>query len=230
MGTLFIVATPIGNLQDITLRAIKVLQTVDVIACEDTRKTGILLSQILPVGVNKPRLVSYYEQNELQRIPEVISALKDNLKIALVSDAGTPLISDPGFKLVRECIKEGVRVESIPGPSSVITALAVSGLPTDKFLFLGYPPRKPGHRKSLFENVKSAESLIKSTVIFFEAPHKIIRTLEELKEVFGDIDIVLCRELTKTYEEIRREKISISIEHFTKTTPKGEFVLLFNLS
>lgn len=228
MGTLYIVATPIGNLQDITLRAIKVLQTVDVIACEDTRKTGILLSQILPVGVNKPRLVSYYEQNELQRIPEVISALKDNLKIALVSDAGTPAISDPGFKLIRECIKEGIKVESIPGPSSVITSLTVSGLPTDKFLFLGYPPRKPGHRKSLFVNAKESLKLVKSTLIFFEAPHKILRTLEELKEVFGDINIVLARELTKTYEEIRREKISNSINHFTKISPKGEFVILFN--
>lgn len=228
MGTLFVVATPIGNLQDITLRAIKVLQTVDVIACEDTRKTGILLSQILPVEVNKPRLVSYYEQNELQRIPEVISALKDNLKIALVSDAGTPAISDPGFKLIRECIKEGIKVESIPGPSSVITSLTVSGLPTDKFLFLGYPPRKPGHRKSLFVNAKESLKLVKSTLIFFEAPHKILRTLEELKEVFGDINIVLARELTKTYEEIRREKISNSINHFTKISPKGEFVILFN--
>lgn len=230
MGTLYIVATPIGNLQDITLRAIKVLQNVDAIACEDTRKAGMLLSQILPVGVNKPRLVSYYEQNELQRIPEIISALKDNLKIALVSDAGTPAISDPGFKLIRECIKEGIKVESIPGPSSVISALVSSGLPTDKFLFLGYPPRKPGHRKSLFENILTANTVIKSTIILFEAPHKILRTLEELKEVFGDIDIVICRELTKIHEEIRREKISSSTEHFTKTNPKGEFVLLFNLS
>lgn len=228
MGTLFVVATPIGNLQDIALRAIKVLQTVDVIACEDTRKTGLLLSQALPVGSNRPRLVSYYEQNELQRIPEVIAAIKDGLNIALVSDAGTPAISDPGFKLVRECIKEGIKVESIPGPSSVITALTVSGLPTDKFLFLGYPPRKPGHRKTLFENVKSASNLVKSTIIFFEAPHKIIRTLEELKNVFGDIEIVLCRELTKVYEETRREKISSSTEHFTKTIPKGEFVILLH--
>lgn len=230
MGTLFIVATPIGNLQDITLRAIKVLQTVDVIACEDTRKTGTLLSQILPVGVSKPRLVSYYEQNELQRIPEVIAAIKDGLNIALVSDAGTPMISDPGFKLVRECIKEGIKVESLPGASSVITALTVSGLPTDKFLFLGYPPRKPGHRKTFFENTASMIQIMKATVTMFEAPHKLLRTLGEMKEVFGDIEIVLCRELTKTYEEIRREKISTSIEHFTKTIPKGEFVLLFNLS
>ena len=227
MGNLYIVATPIGNLQDITLRAIKVLQSVDVIACEDTRKTGILLSQALPIESPKPRLVSYYEQNELQRIPEVIGALKDGLNIALVSDAGTPAISDPGFKLIRECIKEGIKVESIPGASSVITALTLSGLPTDKFLFIGYPPKKPGHRKTLFENLIKLP--IKTTIILFEGPHHIIRTLEGMKEIFGDIDIVICRELTKIYEETRREKISKSLEHFTKTNPKGEFIILFHL-
>src|SRR3989344_2878663 len=230
MGTLYVVATPIGNMQDITLRAINVLQTVDVIACEDTRKTGLLLSKVLPVDINKPRLVSYYEQNELQRIPEIINALKDGLNIALVSDAGTPTISDPGFKLVRECIREGIKVESIPGPSSVITALTVSGLPTDKFLFVGYPPKKPGHRNTFFKNIASMIQIIKATIIMFEAPHKLLRTLVEMKEAFGDIDIVLCRELTKTYEEVRREKISESIEHFARFTPKGEFVILLSIN
>ncbi|MBI4096671.1 MAG: 16S rRNA (cytidine(1402)-2'-O)-methyltransferase [Candidatus Levybacteria bacterium] len=227
MGTLFVVATPIGNLQDITLRAIKTLQAADAIACEDTRKTGILLSQVLPEGL-KPRLVSYYEQNEMQRIPEIINALKNGLSIALVSDAGTPTISDPGFKLVRECVREGIKIESIPGPSSVISSLVSSGLPTDKFLFVGYPPKKPGHRNTFFKNIASMIQIIKATIIMFEAPHKIIRTLQELKEVFGDMDIVICRELTKIHEEIRREKISASLAHFTKTTPKGEFVILLN--
>jgi len=226
MGILYIVPTPIGNLQDLTLRAVKVLQEVDVIACEDTRKTGILLSQALSPDCKKPRLVSYYEQNELQRIPEVIAALKDGLNIALVSDAGTPTISDPGFKLVRECIGQGIKIESLPGASSAITALTASGLPTDKFLFVGYPPKKSGHRKTLFENLTKMP--LKTTIILFEGPHHIIRTLEGMKEVFGDIDIVICRELTKIYEEIRREKISESIAHFTKTLPKGEFVILFN--
>lgn len=232
MGILYIVATPIGNLQDITLRAIKILQSVDVIACEDTRKTGILLQKIASENLQghalekKPCLVSYYEQNELQRIPEVIAAIKDGLNIALVSDAGTPTVSDPGFKLVRECIKEGIKVESIPGPSSVITALTVSGLPTDKFLFVGYPPKKTGHRKSFFENLGKLP--IKTTIIFFEGPHRLIRTLEGIMEAFGDVEIVICRELTKIYEEIRREKISKSLEHFTKTLPKGEFVILLN--
>ena len=228
MGILYIVATPIGNLQDITLRAIEVLKTVDAIACEDTRKTGLLLSRILPINTTKPRLVSYYEQNELQRIPEIINALKNGLNVALVSDAGTPTISDPGFKLVREAIREGIKVESIPGPSSVISSLVSSGLPTDKFLFVGYPPKKPGHRKTLFENLTKLP--IKTTIILFEAPHKIVRTLNELNDIFGDIDIVICRELTKIHEEIRRSKISNSIDHFSKTNPKGEFVVLFNLS
>ena len=234
MGTLYIVATPIGNLQDISIRAIQTLKSVDAIACEDTRRTGILLQEIMALDTTnitnnpvKPRLISYYEQNELQRIPEIISALKNGLSIALVSDAGTPTISDPGFKLVRECIKEGIKVESIPGPSSVISGLVSSGLPTDKFLFAGYPPKKPGHRKKLFENLKKMP--IKTTIILFQGPHHLIRTLTEMKDVFGDIDIVTCRELTKIYEEIRREKISISIDHFTKATPKGEFVVLFNL-
>jgi len=233
-GTLFIVATPIGNLQDITLRAIKILQTVDVIACEDTRKTGLLLQNLasqIPQGeaLQKPKLVSHYEQNELQRIPEVIAAIKDGLNIALVSDAGTPTISDPGFKLVRECIREGIKVESLPGASSAITALTVSGLPTDKFLFVGYPPKKPGHRKKFFQSLTTALHSIKVTIILFEAPHKLIRTLEELNEEFGNVDIVICRELTKIYEEIRREKISKSLEHFSKITPKGEFVILLHL-
>lgn len=236
-GILFVVATPIGNLQDITLRAISTLQSVDAIACEDTRKTGMLLSRILSISnttnttnnpINKPRLISYYEQNEIQRIPEVINALKNGLNVALVSDAGTPSVSDPGFKLIRECIREEIKVESVPGPSSVISALVSSGLPTDKFLFLGYPPKKPGHRKTFLNNIASMTRIIKATIIIFEGPHHILRTLGEMQEVFGDIDVVICRELTKIYEEIRREKISISIEYFTKTTPKGEFVILAN--
>lgn len=238
MGILYIVATPIGNLQDITIRAIDVLKTVDVIAAEDTRKTGLLLKRVVAMNtenttnnpINKRRLISYYEQNEQQRISEIINALKNGLNIALVSDAGTPTISDPGFKLVREAIRQGVKVESIPGPSSVISSLIVSGLPTDKFLFVGYPPKKPGHRKKFFQSLATALHSVKATVILFEAPHKIVRTLEEMKVVFGDIDIVLCRELTKIHEEIRREKISASIDHFSKTNPKGEFVILFNYS
>ncbi len=239
MGTLYIVSTPIGNLKDITLRAIKAIFEADVLACEDTRRAGVLLDTMKDVyydlvgGDNvekhKPQLLSYYEQIELRRIPEILSLLQKEQKVALISDAGTPAISDPGFKLIRECIRMGVKVEVIPGPSSVITALSVSGLPTDKFIFLGYPPHKSGHRKTFFESIKRSQEFIKSTVIIFVAPHKLLRNLEELKSVFDDIEIVLCRELTKVHEEVRREKISESFLHFQKIAPKGEFVLLFNL-
>lgn len=235
MGTLYLVATPIGNIQDITLRALKTLFEVDVIACEDTRRTGLLLEKLLqefaanPGDKRKPRLISYYEQNELQRIPEIISLLQQDINVALVSDAGTPAISDPGFKLIRECIKEKIKVESLPGASSVTTALLVSGLPTDKFTFVGYPPRKPGHRMTFFENIKASEENLKTTTIMFEAPHRIVKTLGELQSVFGDIDIVLCRELTKMYEEVRRENITAALKHFKKTEPRGEFVILFHL-
>jgi len=236
MGILYIVATPIGNLQDITLRAIKILRNVDAIICEDTRKTGFLLKNLTSLNasggenvaeIKKPHLISYYEQNELQRIPEIINALKNGLNVALVSDAGTPAISDPGFKLIRECIKEGIKVESIPGPSSVISSLVSSGLPTDKFLFLGYPPRKPGHRKKFFEKVLHVLETLKTTVILFEAPHKLLKTLREIKEIFGDIDLVIARELTKVHEEVRRETILQALEHFEKNPPKGEFIILF---
>lgn len=242
MGTLFIVATPIGNLKDITLRAVEVLFTADGIACEDTRKTGFLLKSIahtLDVSQyrNKigqpPRLISYYEENELKRIPKIVTALKNDVNIALVSDAGTPTISDPGFKLVRECIREGIRVESIPGPSSVISALVSSGLPTDQFLFLGFPPHKEGKRKKLFLNVLQSfetSKLVHPTVIFFVPPHKLIVTLNELQSVFGDIEIVVARELTKMYEEIQRERLSEVINRFSNSQPKGEFVVLFNLA
>ena len=226
MGNLYIVATPIGNLQDISKRAIETLKAANAILCEDTRRTGILLKSL---GIEFKKLVSYYEENEIQRIPQVISFLKEGGSIALVSDAGTPTISDPGFKLVRECIKEGIKVESIPGPSSVISALVVSGLPTDKFLFVGYPPQKPGHREKFYRSIESVSKILKQTVIMFEAPHKLLKTLEELKGIFGDMEIVIERELTKIHEELRREKISESIQHFKRIAPKGEFVILFHL-
>lgn len=241
MGTLYIVSTPIGNLQDITLRAINTLREVDFIACEDTRRTGLLLkwlesNEVPPparshlvrglTSQRKPQLISYYEQNELQRIPQIISLLREGKNVALVSDSGTPAISDPGFKLVREAVHQGIAVVSIPGPSAILAAITSSGLPTDKFLFLGYLPKKQGHRQKLLKTYTL--SPIPYTLIFFEAPHRLLKTLEELKEVFGDIDIVICRELTKIHEEIRREKISEAITHFEKVTPRGEFTILIS--
>lgn len=239
MGTLYIVPTPIGNLKDITLRAIQVLNETDVIACEDTRKTGLLLQQVRPairsairsdLPSKRPRLLSYYEQNELQRIPQIIELLKEGKNVALVSNAGTPTISDPGFKLVREAIRGGIPVVSLPGPSAILTALTASGLPTDKFLFLGYLPKKEGHRKKLLRDLTLLQHRIKVTVIFFEAPHRLFKTLQELKEIFADIEIVICRELTKIHEEIRREKISKAIRYFEQVKPKGELTLLLNFT
>lgn len=233
LGTLTIVATPIGNLQDISLRAIKTLLTANVIACEDTRRTGLLLQEIkklVPAFVEekKPKLISFYDQVEMEKIPEILSLLLQGLTVAVVSDAGTPLVSDPGFKLVRECVKQGIRVESIPGPSSVITALTISGLPTDKFLFLGFLPKKQGHRKKLLEDVKRLS--IQTTVIFFEAPHRIKETLEEFAKLFGeDQYMVIARELTKLHEEVLRDTIVNLQKHFSKVQAKGEFVILLHL-
>ncbi len=229
MGILYIVATPIGNLQDITLRAIETLKKVDFILSEDTRKTGFLLEKILGHKVPKEKLASYYEQNELQRIPGVIDLLKAGYNVALVSDAGTPLVSDPGFKLVREARNQKIRVEAIPGPSAAISALSISGLPTDKFLFIGYLPKKPGNRSKLLNQVKSTTQIIEPTVILYEAPHRLVKTLEELLAVFGDIGVVMCREMTKIHEEYKKDKLSKLIAAYQKKNPKGEIVLLFNL-
>lgn len=231
IGTLFIVATPIGNLQDISFRAMNTLRIVDFLLCEDIRTTSILLNFInKKMGENekKTKLIPFYEQNEIKIIDQVITALENGLSVGIVSDAGTPTISDPGFKLVRECIKRGVRVISIPGPTSLVSALVSSGLPTDKFLFLGFLPKKQGHRKTVLENVKKSLEIINSTVIIFESPHRVLSTLEEIKEVFSDIEIVVARELTKIHEEIRKDKISNQIHHYKKGI-RGEVVLLFNL-
>jgi 16S rRNA (cytidine1402-2'-O)-methyltransferase len=232
MGNLYIVATPIGNLQDITLRAVEVLGNADLIISEDTRKTGLLLNE-LEKRYNfkkKANLLSYYEQNEKERIPEVISVLKDDLNVALVSDAGTPTISDPGFKLVRECIENQIKVISVPGASSVISALVSSGLPTDKFTFLGFLPKKEGHRLKLLNDVLRSNDYIKSTQILFVPPHGLLKTLEELKTFFGDREVVVARELTKIHEEIKKDKISNLLSYYQKKGVKGEIVLLFNLN
>jgi 16S rRNA (cytidine1402-2'-O)-methyltransferase len=229
MGKLYIVSTPIGNLDDITPRAIKTLFSVHIILCEDTRRTGLLLQHLTSrfaimfrYMITKPQLRSYYDEIEDKIIPEIIDWLIEGKNIALVSDAGTPLISDPGFRLVRECIKRSIKVESIPGPSALLTALTSSGLPTDKFIFLGYPPEKQSARLAVFKKLQPD-----ITTIFYCAPHKLTSTLENMKTAFGDIDIVVARELTKIYEEIWRGSISMAQEHFSK--PQGEFVLLFNI-
>lgn len=191
MEALYIVSTPIGNLGDLSPRAQKTLAEADLILCEDTRRTAKL-------AIGK-RLLRFDEHTEDKLIPEILT----HQNVALVSDAGTPLISDPGYKLVQECIKRSFPVISIPGPSAFLTALTSSGLPTNKFLFLGYPPEKQSHRVKLFQSLPKD-----ITIIFYVSPHKLQQTLADLKEILGDIDIVIARELTKFHEEIWREKIS----------------------
>lgn len=222
MGTLYIVATPIGNLKDITFRAIEILRDVDYVLCEDTRVTGRLLNEY---GVVK-KMISFNEFGEVKQIAKILADLTDGKNLALVSDAGTPLISDPGFKLVRESVACGIKVESIPGPSVAISALVVSGLPTDKFLFVGYLPKKDGKRNELLESIKKSKEIVKSTAIIYESPFRVLKSLRSIKNVFGDINIVICRELTKIHEDVRREKVSESIKHFSKIPPKGEFAIV----
>ncbi len=234
MGKLFIVSTPIGNLEDITIRAIKTLLRVDIIACEDTRHTGLLVSELskrYPQFVTpsqKPQLIAYHDHNEESKTFELVELLRSGKTIALVSDAGTPLISDPGFRLVRECIRQGIAVISIPGPTSIIAALTSSGLPPDNFWFLGFLPPKQSKRKEKFTSMLRCfeSSKYTSTVVFLEAPHRLQESLADLMSVFGDIEIVVTRELTKVHEEIWRGTISDALPHFP--TPRGEYVILFH--
>lgn len=224
MGTLFVVSTPIGNLEDITLRATKTLAGVDIILCEDTRRTGQMLTTL---SIPHKKLLSYYDEVEDQRIPEIIDELTAGKNIALVSDAGTPLISDPGFRLVRECKKRDIPVVSIPGASAVLAALTSSGLPTDKFTFLGFAPEKIGNRKKLFEAIVQSNVQLASTYILYCAPHKLIETLHDMLAAFGDREVTLARELTKIHEEVITQPISKCLA--SPNSPKGEYVILFSL-
>lgn len=223
MGTLYIVSTPIGNLKDITLRALEVLKDVNYILCEDTRVSGKLLNNF---DVSN-KMISFNDYNEQSRIPMVIGDLTADKNIALVSDAGTPLISDPGFKLVREAIQRGVKIEPIPGPSAAIAALTISGLPPDKFFFVGYLPKKNGKRNEMLKNILQVKNLISSTIIIYESPYRLLTTLGEIQVIFGNVDIAVCRELTKLHEEIRREKVSESIKYFSSYKPRGELSIVF---
>ncbi len=227
MGNLFIVATPIGNLKDISIRALEVLKSVDYVLCEDTRVTGKLLAYF---DIDK-QMVTLNDFNESSKIPKVIDDLKIGKTIALVSDAGSPLISDPGYKIVREAIKNGIDIDPIPGPSAPIAALSVSGLPPDKFLFIGYLPKKQEKRKNLLQSLFSILQAmknggLKASVIIFETPHRLLGTLQDLYKVFGDSDVAICREMTKLHQEIRREKISQALVHFSKNAPRGELTIL----
>ncbi|HXV97448.1 MAG TPA: 16S rRNA (cytidine(1402)-2'-O)-methyltransferase [Anaerolineae bacterium] len=218
MGTLYLVATPLGNLEDITLRSLRILREVSLIATEDTRTTGQLMKHF---EIRCP-LVSYYEHNKVTRLERVLEALAEG-DVALVSEAGTPLISDPGYELVRAAIERGFKVISIPGPSALTAALPASGLPLDRFLFLGFLPRKAGERRRLLAEVKSQ----KATLVFFEAPHRLRDTLTDMIDILGaDRPVAAGRELTKLHEEIWRGTLAEARREWEQREPRGEFTLV----
>jgi 16S rRNA (cytidine1402-2'-O)-methyltransferase len=220
-GTLYLVATPIGNLEDITQRALNVLKTVDLIACEDTRHTQTLLNHY---GI-KTKMLSYHEHNERERAAELGALLQTGTSIAIVSDAGTPGISDPGFRLVNAAYERGARVVAIPGAAAFVTALVASGLPTDEFFFGGFLPARGTQRRARLSKVRT----LGSTLIFYEAPHRIAQTLLDAREILGEREAAVARELTKLHEEIARGRLSELAERFaTEGAARGEMVLVID--
>ena len=220
-GTLYLVATPIGNLADITHRALQVLRDVDLIACEDTRHTHKLLQHY---GITT-KTISYHEHNEQQRGAELIDQLKQGSDIAVVSDAGTPSISDPGFRLVRAAIESEIAVVPVPGPSALISALIAAGLPTDEFFFAGFLPSRSNARRVRLDELRS----VPGTLIFYESPHRLATTLRDAYEVLGEREAVVARELTKLHEEIRRGRLSELAKHYVdEENPRGEIVVLID--
>ncbi len=218
-GKLFVVSTPIGNLEDITLRAVTILKNCDVIACEDTRNTRKLLDRY---GIETP-LTSYHEHNEVEKSPKLLERLRDGKDVALVSDAGTPSVSDPGWRLVNLSIENNIEVVPIPGPSAVLSALVVSGLPTDSFLFLGFFPKTIGKKKKLLKDVERYPY----TLVFYESARRLSRTLSLMLEILGDRNICVAREMTKLYEEVIRGSVSEVISILSKKkSVKGEVTIV----
>jgi 16S rRNA (cytidine1402-2'-O)-methyltransferase len=217
-GCLYLVATPIGNLEDITLRALRILKEADQIACEDTRHTLKLLNHY---AISKP-LVSYHEHNEMTRAPELVLAMEQGQQIALVSDAGVPLVSDPGYRLVTLALRHQVAVIPIPGPSALLTALSASGLPNEEFLFAGFLPARSGERRRALERLRIEDR----TIILYEAPHRIEEALADAREILGDRPACLAREVTKLHEEFRRGKLSELIASLSDRPVRGEITLL----
>jgi 16S rRNA (cytidine1402-2'-O)-methyltransferase len=217
VGTLYIVGTPIGNLEDISLRALRILGAVDLIAAEDTRRTRKLLTHY---EIETP-LTSYHEHNKLAKLDELLSTLQQK-DVALVSEAGMPGLSDPGYELIEAAIAQGIPVVPVPGPSALITALVVSGLPTDSFLYLGFLPRRRKERRQFLASVARETR----TLVAFEAPHRLLASLADLKAVLGDRRIAAARELTKMYEEVWRGSVSQALAHFEENPPRGEFTLV----
>ncbi|MDQ3821298.1 MAG: 16S rRNA (cytidine(1402)-2'-O)-methyltransferase, partial [Acidobacteriota bacterium] len=220
-GTLYLVATPIGNLEDITLRALRVLREVNVIACEDTRYTRRLLNHY----DIRTKTLSYHEHNERERAAELCAMLLAGANIAVVSDAGTPGISDPGFRLVSDSVARGVSVVPIPGPTAFVAALVASGLPTDEFFFAGFLPARSSARRARLTELRA----LNSTLIFYEAPHRIGQTVADAREILGEREAAIARELTKLHEEIARGRLSELIERFaSEDSARGEMVLLID--
>lgn len=218
VGKLYLVPTPIGNLKDITLRALEVLKFVDIVAAEDTRQTLKLLNHF----EIKKGLISYHKHNEQGKSEDIIQMLKEGKNIAIVTDAGTPGISDPGAVIVSKCINENIDFEVLPGATAITTALVYSGLDTTRFLFRGFIPRENKERKVLLNEIKD----VRESIILYESPYRILNTLETLLEYLGNRNIAVCRELTKLHEEIKRGTIKELIEYFKEISPKGEFVLV----
>ena len=218
-GTLFVVGTPIGNLGDVSARARDVLSNVELIAAEDTRRTGRLLQAL---DIARPRLMSMHDANEAARVPQVIRRLEAGADAALVSDGGMPLVSDPGFRLVREAATRGIRVQVVPGPSAAVAALVVSGLPTDRWAFEGFLPKKPGPRRRRLEVLRGDDR----TLVFFESPVRARATLADMVAILGERPVALCRELTKLHEEVLRGTASAVLEELRGGDPKGEVVLV----
>jgi 16S rRNA (cytidine1402-2'-O)-methyltransferase len=218
-GTLYVVATPIGNLEDVTARALRVLKEVAVIAAEDTRRTAHLLARYAITT----SMTSLHEHNEARKTPAIVARLAGGEDVALVSDAGTPLISDPGRHLIQAAVAEGIRIEPIPGPSAIVTALSAAGASTGTFTFLGFPPTRSKDRISWLESLRA----INHAVVFFEAPHRIRETLEQLIPIVGDCPVVICRELTKVHEELVRGPISTTLE--ANWEAKGEVTVVADL-
>ena len=216
---LYIVSTPIGNLEDITLRAIRVLKEVDLIAAEDTRRTKILLDSH---GIEN-KLTSLHAHNIRAKTPRIVKLLSEGTNIALVSDSGTPGISDPGSVLIAECIKNDIEITAVPGPTALITALVLSGKPTHKFIFEGFLSNKSGKRRNQLEKLKDADK----TVIIYESPHRIQKFLEDFLDILGDREIAIARELTKKFEEVTRASASELLEKYSNTKPRGEFIIIF---
>jgi len=217
-GCLYIVGTPIGNLEDITLRALRILREVDLIACEDTRHTQKLLNHY---SIAKT-LVSYHEHNEMTRSPELLIQLEQGAKIALVSDAGMPLVSDPGYRLVTLCVRHKIPVVPVPGPSAMLAALAAAGLPNEEFLFVGFLPQRRGERRRMLEHLRIEER----TMIFYEAPHRVAECIADAQDILGDRPACIAREVTKLHEEFLRGKLSQLAESLAERPARGEITLV----